>query len=92
LLVFVKCRHSISIKKLILKSYTKFKFKVKQANKKEKKRGVTARQTRWHRICKTVAPFLGSVLIPLRRRQSGDSGDFSKDSGLSRNSGASGIH
>jgi hypothetical protein len=29
------------------------------------------------------------VLIPLRRRQSRDSGDFSRDSGLSRNSGKS---
>jgi hypothetical protein len=27
LLVFVKCRHSISIKELILKPYTKFEFK-----------------------------------------------------------------
>jgi hypothetical protein len=48
----VKCRHSIFIKELILKLFIKFKFKPnkqtrrKQANKKEKKRGVTARQTR----------------------------------------------
>jgi hypothetical protein len=63
---------------------------------KEKKRGVTARQTRWHRFAKPVAPVLGSVFIPLRRLQSRDSRDFSRDSGVSRNSeekfGVSGIH
>jgi hypothetical protein len=36
-----------------------------------------------------VAPVLGSVLIPLRRRQSRDFRDFSRDSGLYRNSGES---
>jgi hypothetical protein len=35
LLVFVKCRHSILIKKLILKPYTKFKFK---SNKQTRRR------------------------------------------------------
>jgi hypothetical protein len=43
-----------------------------------------------------VAPVLGSVLIPLCRRQSRDFGDFSRDFGLSRNSreksGVSGFH
>jgi hypothetical protein len=43
-----------------------------------------------------VAPVLGSVLIPLRRRQSRGSGDFSRDFELSRNSGEksgdSGVH
>jgi hypothetical protein len=35
LLVFVKCRHSILIKELILKSYTKFEFK---SNKQTRRR------------------------------------------------------
>jgi hypothetical protein len=35
LLVFVKCRHSILIKELILKPYTKFEFK---SNKQTRRR------------------------------------------------------
>jgi hypothetical protein len=35
LLVFVKCRHSILIKELILKPYTKFEFK---SNKQARRR------------------------------------------------------
>jgi hypothetical protein len=79
--VFVKCRHSILIKELILKPYTKFEFK---SNKQ------TRRRRRGESLPgKPGGTGLGSVLIPLRRRQS-------KDSGLSRNSGeksgVSGFH
>jgi hypothetical protein len=72
--VFVKCRHSILIKELILKPYTKFEFKLNK-------------QARRIRTGESLAPVLGSVLIPLQRRQSRDSGDLSRDSGHSRNSG-----
>jgi hypothetical protein len=47
-------------------------------------------------FAKPVASVLGSVIFPLRRRQSRVSGDFSRDSGLSKNSGensgVSGVH
>jgi hypothetical protein len=77
LLVFVKCRHSILIKELILKPYTKFEFK---SNKKENKRGVTARQTRWHRICKTGGTSFGQCAYSTAQA-------LVRDSGLFRNSG-----
>jgi hypothetical protein len=94
--VFVKCRNSIFIKELILKPYTKFEF---NSNKQTRRRGrgkSLPGKPGGTGFAKPVAPVLGSVLIPLRRRQSRDSGDFSRDSGLSRNSGeksgVSGIH
>jgi hypothetical protein len=71
--VFVKCRHSIFIKELILKPYTKFEFK-------SNKRTIRRRRRRRRRgeslpgkpggtvFAKSVAPVLGSVLIPLHRR------------------------
>jgi hypothetical protein len=94
LLVFVKCRHSIFIKELILKPYTKFEFKPNNQTRSSRRGeslpgGGTG-------FAKPVAPVLGSVVIPMRRRQYRDSGDFSKDFGLSRNSreksGVSGVH
>jgi hypothetical protein len=70
------------IKELILKPYTKFEFK--STNKTRRRRGESLPGTGF---AKPVAPVLGSVVIPLRRRQSRDSGDFFRDSGHSRNSG-----
>jgi hypothetical protein len=84
----VKCRHSILIKELILKLFIKFEFKPNKQTRR-RRRGES-------RQANPVAPVLGSVFIMLRRRQSRDSGDFSRDSGLSRNSveksGEFGIH
>jgi hypothetical protein len=94
--VFVKCRHSISIKELILKLSTKFEFKTNKQTRSRRRGESLPGKPGGTRFAKLVAPVLGSVFIPLRRRQSGDSGDFSRDSGLSRNSGeksgVSGIH
>jgi hypothetical protein len=85
--VFVKCRHPILIKELILKPYTKFEFKLnKQARRRRRGESLPGKPGGTG-FAKPVAPVLGSVFIPLRRRQSRDSGDFSRDSGLSRNSG-----
>jgi hypothetical protein len=96
LLVFVKCRHSILIKELILKPYTKFDFKSNKQTRRIRRGESLPGKPGGTRFAKSVAPVLGSVLIPLRRRQSRDSGDFSRDSGLSRNSGeksgVSGVH
>jgi hypothetical protein len=96
LLVFVKCRHSIFIKKLILKPYTKFEFKPNKQTRMRRRGEVTARQTRWHRICKTDGTDFGQYTFPLHRLPSRNSKDFSRDLGLSRNSGekseVSGFH
>jgi hypothetical protein len=94
--VFVKCRNSTFIKELILKLFIKFKFKPNKKTRR-RRRGETLRgKPGGTGFAKPVAPVLGSVFIPLRRRQSRDSGDFSRDSVLSRNSGeksgVSGIH
>jgi hypothetical protein len=86
LLVFVKCRHSISIKELILKPYTKFEFKPNNQTRSRRGESLPGKPGGTG-FAKPVAPVLGSVVIPLRRRQSRDSGDFSRDFGLSRNSG-----
>jgi hypothetical protein len=87
--VFVKCRHSISIKEPILKTYIKFEFKPNNQTR-SRRRGESLPGkpggTGFAKPVAPVAPVLGSVVIPLRRRQSRDSGDFSRDFGLSRNS------
>jgi hypothetical protein len=85
--VFVKCRHSLLIKELILKPYTKFEFKSNKQTRKRRGGESLPGKPGGTRFAKPVAPILGSVLIPPRRRQSRDSEDFSRDSGLSRNSG-----
>jgi hypothetical protein len=85
--VFVKCRHSIFIKELILKPFTKFGFKPNKQTRR-RRRGESLRgKPDSTGFAKPVAPVLGSVLILLQRCQSRDSIDFSRDSGLSRNSG-----
>jgi hypothetical protein len=94
--VFVKCRHSIFIKELILKPYTKFEFKPNKQTRRRKRGESLPGKLGGTGFAKPVAPVLGSVLIPLQRRQSRESGDFFGDSGLSRNSGEksgeSGVH
>jgi hypothetical protein len=94
--VFVKCRHSIFIKELILKPYTKFEFKPNKQTRRRKRGESLPGKLGGTGFAKPVALVLGSVLIPLQRRQSRDSGDFSRVSGLSRNSGeksgVSGFH
>jgi hypothetical protein len=94
--VFVKCRHSISIKELILNPSTKFEFKPNKQTRRRRRGESLPGKLSGTGFAKPVAPVFGSVFIPLRRSQSGDSGDFSRDSRLSRNSGeksgVSGIH
>jgi hypothetical protein len=94
--VFVKCRHSILIKELILKPYTKFEFKLNKHTRRRRRGESLPGKPSGTGYAKPVAPVLGSVLILLRRRQSRDSGDFSRDFGFSRNSGeksgVSGVH
>jgi hypothetical protein len=87
LLVFVKCRHFISIKELILKPYIKFEFKPNNQTRSRRRGESLPGKPGGTGFAKPVAPVSGSVVIPLRRRQSRDSGDFSRDSRLSRNSG-----
>jgi hypothetical protein len=78
--VFVKCRHSIFIKELILKPYTKFDFKPNNQTRSSRRGESLPGKPGGTGFAKPVAPVLGSVVIPLRRRQS-------RDSGLSRTSG-----
>jgi hypothetical protein len=85
--VFVECKHSISIKELILKSYTKFEFKPNKQTRKRRRGESLPGKPGGTGFGKPLAPVLGSVHIPLRRLQSRDSRDFSRDFGLSRNSG-----
>jgi hypothetical protein len=64
ILVFVKCRHPISLKELILKLHTKFELKPSRQ---------TRRMTRGESLPDKpggtgLAPVLGSVAFPLRRR------------------------
>jgi hypothetical protein len=93
--VFVKCRHFIFIKEVILKPFTKFEFKANKQTRRRRGESLPSKPGGTG-FAKTVAPVLCSVLFPLQRRQSRDSGDFSRDSGLSRNSGeksgVSGVH
>jgi hypothetical protein len=84
--VFVKCRHSILIKELILKPYTKFEFKSNKQTRMRRRVESLPGKPGGTGFAKPVAPILGSVFILLRRCQSRDSGDFSRDSRLSRNS------
>jgi hypothetical protein len=94
--VFVKCRNSIFIKEMILKPYTKFEFKPNKQTRRRRRGESLPGKLGGTGFAKPVAPVLGSVLIPLQMRQSRDSGDFSRVSGLSRNSGeksgVSGFH
>jgi hypothetical protein len=85
--VFVKCRHSILIKELILKLFIKFKFKPNKQTRRRRRGESLPGKPGGTGFAKPVAPVLGSVFIPLRRHQSRDSEDFSRDSVLSRNSG-----
>jgi hypothetical protein len=92
----VKCIHSILVKELILKPYTKVEFKPNKQTRRRRRGESLPGKPGGTGFAKPVASVLDSVLIPLRRRQSRDSGDFSRDSGLSRNSkgksGVSGVH
>jgi hypothetical protein len=85
--VFVKCRHSIFIKELILKPYTKVEFKSNKQTRRRSRGESLPGEPGATGFAKPVAPVLGSVVISLRRRRSRDSRDFSRDSGLARNSG-----
>jgi hypothetical protein len=85
--VFVKCRNSIFMKELILKLSIKFKFKPNKQTRRRRRGQSLPGKPDGTGFAKPVAPVLGSVFIPLRRRQSRDFGDFSRDSGLSRDSG-----
>jgi hypothetical protein len=92
----VKCRHSIFIKELILKLFIKFEFKLNKQARRRRRGESLPGKSGGTGFAKPVAPVLGSVFTPLHRRLSRDSGDISRDSGLSRNSGeksgVSGIH
>jgi hypothetical protein len=94
--VFVKCRHSLLIKELILKPYTKVEFKSNKQTRRRRRGESLPGKSGGTGFAKPVAPVLGSVVIPLRRRQSKDSRHFSRVSGLTRNSGEksgdSGVH
>jgi hypothetical protein len=83
----VKCRNSIFIKELILKPYTKIEFKPNKQTRRRRRGESLPGKTGGTRFAKPVALVLGSIHIPLRRHQSRDSGDFSRDSRLSKNSG-----
>jgi hypothetical protein len=50
LLVFVKCRHSIFIKELILKPYTKCEFKTNKQTRRRRRGESLPWQTRWHQF------------------------------------------
>jgi hypothetical protein len=80
------------IKELILKPYTKVEFKSNKQTRRRKRGESLPGKSGGTGFAKPV----GSVVIPLRRHQSRDSGDFSRVSGLSRNSGEksgdSGVH
>jgi hypothetical protein len=84
------------IKELILKPYIKFEFKSTKQTRRRRRGESLPGKSGGTRFAKPMAPVLSSVVIPLQRRQSKDSGDFSRDSELSRNSreksGDSGVH
>jgi hypothetical protein len=65
LLVFVKCGHSIFIKELILKPYTKFEFKPNKQTRRRRRGESLPGKPGGTRFAKPVAPILGSVLILL---------------------------
>jgi hypothetical protein len=65
---------------LILKPYTKVEFKSNKQTRRRSRGESLPGKPGGTGFAKPVAPVLGSVFIPLRRRQS-------RDSGLSRNSG-----
>jgi hypothetical protein len=77
------------IKGLILKPYTKFEFKSNKQTRRRRRGESLPGESGGTGFAKQVAPVLGSIVIPLRRSQS-------RDSGLSRNagekSGVSGVH
>jgi hypothetical protein len=81
---------------VILKPYTKFEFKSYKQTRRRRSEESLPGKSGGTGFAKPVAPVLGSVVIQLRRRLSRDSGDFSRDSGFSRNSGeksgVSGVH
>jgi hypothetical protein len=66
-LVFVKCRHSISIKELILKPHTKFESKSSKQTIRRRRGESLSGKPGGTGFAKPVAPVLGSVHIPLRR-------------------------
>jgi hypothetical protein len=78
---------ALYIHQLILKPYIKFEFKPNNKTRSRRRGESLPGKPGGTSFAKPVAPVLSSVVIPLRRRQSRDSVDFSRDSGLSRNSG-----
>jgi hypothetical protein len=72
---------------LILKLFIKFKFKPNKQTRRRRRGESLLGKPGGTGFAKMVALVLGSVFIPLRRRQSRDSGDFSRDSELSKDSG-----
>jgi hypothetical protein len=77
--VFVKCRHSILIKELILKPYTKFGFKSNKQTRRRIRGESLPGKPGGTGFAKPMPPVLGSVFIPLRRRQYRYSGDISPE-------------
>jgi hypothetical protein len=63
--VFVKCSHSIFIKELILKPYTKFEFKPNNQTRSRKRGESLPGKPGATDFAKPVVPVLGSVVIPL---------------------------
>jgi hypothetical protein len=66
LLVFAKCGHSIFIKELILKPYTKFEFMPNNQTKSSRRGESLPGKPGGVGFVKPVAPVLGSVVIPLQ--------------------------
>jgi hypothetical protein len=66
--VFVECGHSISIKELILKPYTKFELKSSKQTRRRRRGESLPGKPGGTGFAKSVAPILGSVHIPLCRR------------------------
>jgi hypothetical protein len=67
-LVFVECRHSLSIKELILNPYTKFELKPSKQTRRRRRGESLSGKPGGTEFAKTVAPVLSSVHILLRRR------------------------
>jgi hypothetical protein len=78
----VKCRNSTFIKELILKLFIKFKFKPNKQTRRRRRGETLPGKPGGTGFANPVAPVLGSMFIPLRRRQSRDSGEKSGVSGI----------
>jgi hypothetical protein len=66
--VFVECRHSISIKELILEPHTKFELKASKQTRRRIRGESLPSKPGGTGFAKLVALVWGSVHFPLRRR------------------------